>query len=174
MSEPLLGEIRIFAGNFAPRSYAFCNGLLLAVANNESLFSLLGAVYGGDGRTTFAIPDLRGRIPVHRGRGPGLRERNQGQRFGLETVKLSTQHLPSHNHPLQASTNQAAADNPAGMVTGTPSFSFYDDAHQSIDIQQMSNQALGSAGGNIAHNNLMPYLCVNFIIALKGIYPSRN
>lgn len=171
MSEPFVGEIRMFAGNFAPRGWALCDGQLLPVSQNDALFSLLGTIYGGDGRTTFAVPDMRGRLPVHYGSGPGLTPRPIGQRTGSETVTLTLNQIPSHTHTLQASTTEATAVAPAGQVLGTTTDGFYEAGSNPVN---MSAQSIGSAGGQQDHTNLMASLCVNFIISLFGIYPSRS
>lgn len=173
MSEPFVGEIRMFAGNFAPRGWAFCDGQLLAVSQNDALFSLLGTIYGGDGRTTFGLPDLRGRIPIHAGSGPGLSPRRLGAKLGTEKETLTVNQLPSHTHPLSAS-NDVANQTTAGgdRVTGqTGTFDLYQSSNA---VAPMNAAAIGSVGGSQAHTNLMPYLCVHFIIALVGIYPSRH
>ena len=173
MSEPFVGEIRMFAGNFAPRSWAFCNGQLLSISQNQALFSLVGTIYGGDGRTTFGIPDMRGRIPIHAGSGPGLSPRNIGSRAGVEQTTLSLNQLPSHNHSASALDKPGDSGNPHNRhwaaTSGSPNY--YSSDAPNVD---MDNNALSSAGGGSAHSNLMPFLGVNFIIALFGVYPSRN
>jgi len=173
MSEPFVGEIRMFAGNFAPRGWAFCDSQLLAVSQNAALFSLLGAIYGGDGRTTFGLPDLRGRIPIHAGSGPGLSPRQLGDKFGDEQETLTVNQLPSHSHgPMQASTSVGISNDPNGnLPANSPSVDLWIEDQTSANL---SNSAVGSVGGSRSHTNLMPYLCVNFIIALFGIYPSRH
>jgi len=172
MSEPFVGEIRMFAGNFAPRGWAFCDGQLLAVSQNDALFSLLGTIYGGDGRTTFGLPDLRGRIPIHAGQGPGLSNRRLGTKAGAENVTLTVNQLPSHNHgPLRASSSLADDFSPAGKTLSTTNYDLYIDASSNTN---MSSSAISSIGGSRSHSNLMPFLCINFIIALFGIYPSRH
>ena len=172
MSEPFVGEIRMFAGNFAPRGWALCDGQLLAVSQNDALFSLLGTIYGGDGRTTFGLPDLRGRIPVHAGQGPGLSERRLGAKGGAEQVTVTVNQLPSHTHPAQASDDLGTTPNPAGAA---PAKSTTVDAYAaSAPTVDMSTQAVTSVGGSQSHTNLQPFLCVHFIIALVGIYPSRH
>ncbi|MGD9101677.1 MAG: tail fiber protein [Anaerolineae bacterium] len=171
MSEPFVGEIRMFAGNFAPRGWAFCDGQLLAVSQNDALFSLFGTIYGGDGRTTFGLPDLRGRIPVHQGQGPGLSNRRLGQKGGAERVTLNSNQLPAHSHPLMASSDAASATSPSGSMLGTPGFNAYASA---APADAMNASAIGNAGGGQGHSNLQPFLCINFIVALVGIYPSRN
>ena len=174
MSEPFVGEIRMFAGNFAPRGWAFCDGQLLAVSQNDALFSLLGTIYGGDGRTTFGLPDLRGRIPIHAGNGPGLSPRQLGSKAGNENVTLTVNQLPPHTHALNGSTAAGTAASPAGAV---PSASTTIDLYATADpvaSDALASSALANAGGSQPHSNLMPFLCVNFIIALVGIYPSRQ
>lgn len=172
MSEPYVGEIRIFAGNFAPVGHAFCDGQLLAVSQNDALFSLLGTLYGGDGRTTFGLPDLRGRIPIHQGAGPGLSSRPIGQKSGTETVTVSATQLPPHSHTLMASDDPADARSPLGRITAkSTGSSLYGGTGT---LQPLNGQAIGNTGGSQPHTNLMPTLCVNYIIALFGIYPSRN
>ena len=172
MSEPYVGEIRMFAGNFAPRGWAFCDGQLLAVSQNDALFSLLGTIYGGDGRTTFGLPDLRGRIPIHAGEGPGLSPRRLGAKAGAEDVTLTVNQMPSHTHPLQASTDPGTLPNPNGAVLSTSNvIELYsgDPADSSLNSSSVTN-----IGGSRSHTNLMPFLCIHFIVALVGIYPSRH
>lgn len=171
MSEPFVGEIRMFAGNFAPRSWAFCDGQLLAISQNDALFSLLGTIYGGDGRTTFGLPDLRGRIPVHQGSGPGLTPRNIGHRSGSETVTLNTNELPPHRHELYASKQVSTSPNPTNNVFAR---SVGDVYTPDLTPATMNAGVISQTGGSQSHGNVMPYLCVNFIIALFGIYPSRS
>lgn len=172
MTTPFIGEIRMFAGNFAPSGWAFCDGQLLAVSQNDALFSLLGTIYGGDGRTTFGIPDLRGRLPIHYGSGPGLSSRQLGVRSGSESVTLVANEMPSHGHPLQASRDIAAQSNPTDLVpASSPSIDLY---REQSPTAALSTQAVTSVGGSQSHTNLMPFLCVHFIIALFGVYPSRT
>ncbi len=169
MSEPFVGEIRMFAGNFAPRGWALCDGQLLAVSQNDALFSLFGTIYGGDGRTTFGLPDLRGRIPIHAGQGPGLSTRSLGQKSGAEKVMLNSNQLPAHTHALSGSTDAASATSPSGGVLGTMSSNTYATSAPSA---AMNASAIGSTGGGQSHYNLQPTLCVHFIVALFGVYPS--
>lgn len=178
MSEPFVGEIRMFAGNFAPRGWAFCDGQLLAVSQNDALFSLLGTIYGGDGRTTFGLPDLRGRVPLHAGSGPGLSPRRLGAKTGSEKETLTVNQLPSHRHDWKATT--AAATNRTPVITPDPAAyaeplvtTVYRDGTPS-NLQAFNNSMVSNVGGSRSHSNLMPFLCINFIIALVGIYPSRN
>lgn len=176
MSEPFVAEIRIFAGNFAPRSWAFCNGQLLPVSQNTALFSLIGTTYGGDGRTTTALPNLQGRAPMHPGRGPGLTSRRLGQRGGAETDTLSEAQIPSHRHDLRGMASGLSGvgnsieptNNAFAVTTGTS----YQSA--TTNNTSMASQALENAGGSQAHNNLQPFIAMNFIIALVGLYPSRG
>lgn len=171
MSEPFVGEVRMFAGNFAPRGWAFCDGQLLAVSQNDALFSLLGTIYGGDGRTTFGLPDLRGRIPIHAGTGPGLSPRRLGAKAGEEKVTLTVNQFPSHTHPWQASTDLASTRDTAGAVLGQAVADIYTTRSAFIPL---SSTTVSNVGGSRSHTNLMPFLCIHFIIALVGIYPSRH
>ena len=171
--EPYIGEMRWFAGFFAPRGWAFCSGQLLAISQNNALFSILGTTYGGDGRTTFGLPDLRGRAPVHFGQGPGLANRTLGQRFGAETANLTTNQLPAHSHTLQGSTNSATQTDPTGNVLGTlQGDSIYAVAGGTQVV--MHTDAISNTGGNQSHPNMQPSLGLNCIIALFGTFPSRN
>jgi microcystin-dependent protein len=174
MSEPFVGEIRMFAGNFAPRGWAFCDGQLLAVSQNDALFSLLGTIYGGDGRTTFGLPDLRGRIPIHAGHGPGLSERRLGAKGGAEKVTLTVNQLPSHGHPFRATTGTATSRQPVANADLAPGTAVADFYVQTPDPVPFASTAVTNVGGSRSHTNLMPFLCIHFIIALVGIYPSRH
>ncbi|MEM7479893.1 MAG: tail fiber protein [Acidobacteriota bacterium] len=172
MSEPFVGEVRMFAGNFAPRGWAFCDGQLLAVSQNDALFSLLGTIYGGDGRTTFGLPDLRGRVPIHAGSGPGLSPRRLGAKAGVENVTLTVNQLPSHTHAMQAANTQANNQQPVGRA---PASTIGIDAWaEDPDPVNFSTQSITNVGGSRSHTNLQPFLCIHFIIALVGIYPSRH
>jgi len=172
MSEPFVGEIRMFAGNFAPRGWAFCDGQLLAVSQNDALFSLFGTIYGGDGRTTFALPDLRGRIPLHAGTGPGLSPRRLGSKGGAENVTLTTNQLASHSHDFNANKEVGTSPDPQAHVmakgVGVRQYILQDQN------SSMASDMIANTGGSRSHTNLMPTLCVNFIVALFGIYPSRH
>lgn len=171
MSEPFIGEIRMFAGNFAPRNWAFCDGQLLAVSQNDALFSLFGTLYGGDGRTTFALPDMRGRIPIHQGTGPGLTPRQLGSKAGAESVSLTANEVGAHTHSFMA-TNAAAGDSsPEGNTMAATSGA---NTYGSGAGAAMSTNAITMTGQGQPHTNLMPTLCVHFIVALLGIYPSRS
>lgn len=172
MSEPFIGEVRIWAGNFAPRSWAFCNGQVLPISQNTALFSLLGTTYGGDGRSTFALPDLQGRAPMQPGTGPGLTSRQLGEKGGVETVTLTTAQLPAHNHNWAAQSRRGDLADPAGRSLARASSG--NAYHAPGNPVQMASNAIGEAGGSSPHNNMQPYLALSFIIALQGIYPSRS
>lgn len=172
MSEPFVGEIRMFAGNFAPLGWAFCDGQLLAVSQNDALFSLLGTIYGGDGRTTFALPDVRGRIPLHAGTGPGLSPRRLGAKAGAEKVTVTANQMSNHGHDFKALKQNAQTPNASGnLLAQTPTVDLYIADAPSLP---MNAKSISSVGGSRSHTNLMPYLCINYIIALFGIYPSRH
>jgi len=173
MSDPFIAEIRIFAGNFAPRGFAFCNGQLLPIAQNTALFSLIGTTYGGDGRTTTGLPNLQGRAPMHPGNGPGLSSRNLGQSGGTSTVTLtSANQLPNHDHALQASGGVGQTAPEGYFPAAVAAEEVYGDA---TDLKEMSSAAVAPAGSDFSsHNNMQPYLGLNFIIALTGTYPSRS
>ena len=175
MSEPFVAEIRIFAGNFAPRGWAFCNGQLLPISQNTALFSLIGTTYGGDGRTTTALPNLEGRAPMHPGRGPGLTDRRLGQKGGVETVTLTEAQMPNHTHTMMASMEEGDRRTPASNRSLAESLggSIY-QSNTSANLVPMDERSLPDAGGSQAHNNLQPFLTMNFIIALVGLYPSRS
>jgi microcystin-dependent protein len=174
MSDPFVGEIRMFAGNFAPRNFAFCDGQLVAISQNNALFSLFGTIYGGDGRTTFGLPDLRGRVPLHMGTGPGLSPRPIGQKGGSETVALSAANLPAHGHSLSASTSPATESRPEGNVpAGDTAVDVYQDSAGATHLSSTSATA-ATTGGGTAHPNVQPFLCISYIVSLFGVYPSRN
>ena len=176
MSEPFVGEIRMFAGNFAPRGWAFCDGQLLAVSSNDALFSLYGTIYGGDGRTTFGLPDLRGRVPIHTGTGPGLSNRRLGAKDGNERHTLTINEMPSHTHTAMGSNNIAnsPALNGKILAKGVDAADKFYVGPTGATRANLIAGVIASNGGSQAHTNLMPTLCVNFICALFGIYPSRN
>jgi microcystin-dependent protein len=174
MSEPFIAEIRIFAGTFAPRNWAFCNGQLLQISQNTALFSLVGTTYGGDGRTTFGLPNLQGRAAMHWGSGSGLTTRSIGASGGAETVTLTSAHLPAHSHALGVNQTSAAnQDDPSSTaVPGTTvGANVYGGAS---NLVPMATDALGAAGGGQSHTNMQPFLVLNFIIAIAGTFPSRN
>lgn len=176
-SEPYIGEIILFGGTFAIRGYAECNGQLLAISQNSALFSLLGTVYGGDGRTTFGLPDLRGRAPLHRGQGAGLSNRRLGETGGAEQVTLNTNDLPNHTHAaaLPVSTDAADATAPSGNVLGVQP-----DARGTVPVYSTGNRdasmpvTMGATGNSQAHNNMPPFAVVSYQIALLGLFPSRS
>jgi microcystin-dependent protein len=170
MSEPFLAEVRIFGFNFPPRGWASCDGQILPINQNQSLYSLLGTTYGGDGRTSFALPDLRGRAPIHTGDG-----RSQGNRGGAEFVALTTSQMPAHNHTLRGSLDGASgltsSPNPGGNVLADSAPN--EIYHAPSNLVQLSPTAVSEVGGQ-SHNNMQPYTVLHFCIALQGVFPSRN
>lgn len=173
MSDPFFGQIIMFGGNFAPRGWAFCEGQLLPIAQNTALFSILGTTYGGDGRTTFALPALRGRIPVGAGSGPGLSTRQLGEKSGIETVTLQTAQIPNHGHSPNVEVNTGAGSE------NSPNGQFLASINSRYSEENTPNANLGgvqesTVGGNQAHNNMAPSQAVSFIIALTGTFPSRS
>jgi microcystin-dependent protein len=171
MSDPFIGEIRLLPYTFAPLGWALCDGSLLSIAQNTALFSLLGTTYGGDGRSTFALPDLRGRVALSSGQGPGLIDHPLGELGGDETVTLTTDHIPAHNHGVVAHNTRGAHASPKGRVPGHPSAgTSYADAS---DGTRMSAEMVAPTGGSQPHDNLPPYLALNYCIAMEGIYPAR-
>ncbi|SEM98634.1 Microcystin-dependent protein [Stigmatella aurantiaca] len=177
MSEPLLGEIRMFGGNSAPPGWALCNGQLLPISLHPSLFSLLGTSYGGDGCNTFALPDLRGRLPMHWGTGPGLSARTLGSRGGAETVTLTSSQMPSHAHKLSAYAGEGDASVPEGCVPAVlVNGATHEPAHlySTVPNTSMNAKAIGIAGGGQPHDNLPPFQCVSFIIAIQGHLPPNG
>ena len=175
MSDPFLGEIRMFSGNFAPNGWAFCNGQILPISQNTALFSLLGTFYGGDGRSNFALPNLQGAFPLHAGAsaGPGLTPRSVGQTGGAETVTLTTAQLPAHGHGMKA-VSAATTGTPDGSTSLAPT-SNGSALYRAPDTVYISTAPadLAPSGAGLAHDNLPPYLAVSFIIAMQGIYPAR-
>lgn len=174
MAEPFLGQIITVGFSFAPRGFAFCDGTSMSIANNDALFTLLGTTYGGDGVTTFNLPDLRGRAAINQGTGPGLTSRPIGQMSGQVTHTLTTTEMPAHSHPVAASVRTASSP--------TPQNTFYaQDANIGATIYStaasnttMNPQMISVAGGSQPHENMQPFLVINFCIALEGIYPSQN
>ena len=165
MAQPYVGEIRMFAGNFAPAGWMFCEGQLLPISENETLFNLIGTTYGGDGQSTFALPDLRGRIPIHQGNGVILAETG-----GAEEITLTVQQIPIHKHPFLASTGPGNSNTPAGNVTAeSAAVKIYLEDSPTV---AMNTSAITFVGGSQPHENFQPYLCINFIISLFGIFPS--
>jgi microcystin-dependent protein len=174
MSEQFIGEIRMFAGNFPPRGWQFCQGQILSIAQNTALYSILGTTYGGNGTTTFALPDLRGRYPMQPGQGPGLSPRTLGEQGGSETVTLLANQMPAHTHSLNVSSQAGEVETPVGTVLAADTTAAVLNYRSAPIDGTMNPAAIGVAGGSQPHNNMSPYTCVNFIIAVEGIYPSRN
>jgi microcystin-dependent protein len=175
MSNPFVAEIRIFAGNFAPTGWALCNGQLMPISQNTALFSLLGTTYGGDGKSNFALPNLQGSAPMQQGQGPGLSQRFLGEVGGEQNVTLLQTEMPAHAHTIQAASGTGLAD-PTNNVwaSGAKGFgSIYSPSVPASNVP-MNPFALSIAGGNLPHNNMMPYLCLTFIIALQGVFPPRT
>ena len=173
MAEPFIGEIRIFPYNFAPRGWSFCSGQLVPVSSNTALFSLLGTIYGGDGRTTFALPDLRGRAAMHQGRGPGLTTRTIGQRFGSEDVLLTEPTMPNHTHFFRCLQSFGDSDNPSGRVPAEALLGETPWSTSNPNVQ-MRSTTISSTGGTQSHDNMQPYEVLNFCIATVGLFPSRS
>lgn len=171
--EPFLGQIQMFGFNFAPRGWAFCEGQLLPISQNSALFSLLGTTYGGDGRTTFALPDLKGRVAMHFGNGAGLSNRPIGQKGGDETHTLTAAQMPSHTHTANCHAGGGDGNTPVAKFwskdLGTQSGTYHTAADET-----MAPTALANTGGSQSHNNMQPFLVINFCIALQGVFPSRN
>jgi microcystin-dependent protein len=165
MAQPYVGEIRMFAGNFAPAGWMFCEGQLLPISENETLFQLIGTTYGGDGQSTFALPDLRGRIPIHQGNGFILAETG-----GAEEITLTVNQIPAHSHPLLATTSVSTVTDPGGNLSGQTGT--FDGFQTTPGALPMAPQSISSVGGSQPHTNFQPYLCVDFIISLFGIFPS--
>lgn len=170
MSEPYLGEIRMFGGNFAPRGWMFCDGSILSIAQNDALFALLGTTYGGDGQETFQLPDLRGRVPVHVGSTIGP----LGTVTGTETVTLTSAQVPAHTHPLVASTATATSTSPAGNVLAQANVAGVQIFMPTPASGASSSMATTPGGGSQPHDNMMPFRCITFIIAVEGIFPSQG
>ena len=175
MAEPFVGQIIMTGFNFAPRGYLLCNGQLMSIAQNTALFSLLGTQFGGDGQTTFGLPNLQGRVGIHQGNGPGLTPRTMGETAGSETVTLLSTQMPMHNHLMATSNVAGAVTNPGGnFVAASSDPSLSASFRPTSDGSTLSPQAIGSAGGTQPHNNMQPYLVISFSIATEGIFPSRN
>jgi microcystin-dependent protein len=166
MSEPFLSEIKIVSFNFPPKGWALCNGQFLPINRNQALFALLGTTYGGNGQTTFALPNLRGRVPVHMGNGHTL-----GEAAGSTSVTVNIQQMPTHMHTLNVNNGTGTATNPNGTMLAKASANTYGPANQLVTMKPV---AVTNVGGSQPHNNMMPYLVLNFIIALQGIFPSQN
>lgn len=170
MSDPFVAEIRIFAGNFAPKGWAMCNGQILPISQNTALFSLIGTYYGGDGKSTFALPDMLDNCAVGQGQGPGLTERVLGEMSGTQNVSLLQTEMPVHTHSISMSVRPADTLDPPGLALGTGNAVYVPAAAG----QPLAFQGLPPAGGSLPHNNMMPYLTLNFIIALQGVFPPRG
>ena len=175
MSDPFIGEIRAVGFDFAPRGWALCDGSLLPIPQNTALFSILGTTYGGNGTSTFGLPNLKGKMVIHPGRGPGLSTRQLGEDGGASFVTLNTNHLPAHNHAMMSINLVAAGSQPSGTTvlarsSGGSAYVMGD----SVTKVQLSSDAVSQNGGGQPHNNLMPYLTHNFIIALQGVFPNRG
>ncbi|HKX83980.1 MAG TPA: tail fiber protein [Pyrinomonadaceae bacterium] len=171
MSDPYIGEIRMFGGSFAPAGWAFCNGQLLPISENDALFTLIGTTYGGDGQETFALPNLQSRTPLHAGTGPDGTTYQLGETGGVETVTLTVNQIPLHNHAMLASNDIPTASNPQNNVIGQAAAKIYRVGNPSTTLHP---QTIGIAGGSQPHENVQPYLCVSFIISLFGIFPQQT
>lgn len=180
MSTPFIGEIRMFGGNFAPRNWALCNGQTLAIAQNQALFALIGTTFGGNGVQTFQLPNLQGSLPVGQGTGPGLSTRVIGETAGSENVTLTQATMPAHSHTLNASTaNATTADIGSSTLPGTVTapahfYTVNDGTSPPPTAESLTAGSVGLSGNNMPHSNLMPSLCVTFILSLTGVFPSRN
>jgi microcystin-dependent protein len=170
MSQPYVGEIRMFGGNFAPAGWMFCEGQLLPISENETLFNLIGTTYGGDGQETFALPDLRGRLPLHQGTGGGFTYQ-LAETGGVESVTLTVQQIPIHSHPMLATNDIPALNSPQNNVTGQAAAKIYRAGNPSVTL---SPQMIGPTGGSQPHDNFQQYLCIDFIISLFGIFPTPS
>jgi len=175
--EPLIGQIIMFGGNFAPRGWAFCDGQSLAIAEHEALFAILGTSYGGDGRTTFCLPDMRGRVPMHAGHAPDLSPRSLGDKVGAESVALTATQLPEHRHEFLVSEVEANSSQPEQAALGAAAI--YANASEGTHRQKsepktpLNSKTIGLTGGSAPHENMQPTLCVNYIIAVQGMFPAR-
>lgn len=171
MSSPFLGQITMFGGNFAIRGYAFCNGQLLAISQNDALFALIGTTYGGDGVTTFGLPNLQSRVPVHQGSLSGGSTYTIGEAAGNETVTLTQSQMPTHTHAAQGNANDGGQASPANNFWGLSASNVYSTT---APATPMNAGAVALTGGSQPHENMLPFLCINFLIALEGIFPSQN
>jgi microcystin-dependent protein len=169
---PFIGEIRMFAGNFPPSGWAFCQGQLIPISENDALFTLIGTTYGGDGQSTFALPNLQSRLPIHQGTGPDGTTFQIGESGGVESVTLTVQQIPNHTHPFLASTNVGTDPNPVNAVPSqSPQIKLYIEDQPSANA---SANAITPVGGSQPHENIQPFLCINFIISLFGVFPTQN
>ena len=174
MSDPFVAEIRMFAGNFAPTGWALCNGQLLPISQNTALFSLLGTFYGGDGKSTFALPNLQGSSPIGQGQGPGLSDYSIGQQGGSQFVTLLESEIPSHTHTLRGNFNTGDVNDPSpARALARSSTGFLYQSSTTSNLAPMAPQALSVFGSSLPHNNMQPYLTVTFIIAMQGVFPAR-
>jgi microcystin-dependent protein len=173
MSNPYIGEIRMFGGSFAPAGWAFCDGQLIPISENDALFTLIGTTFGGDGQETFALPDLRGRIPLHQGQGPSSGGINYilGESGGVEEVTITVNQLPNHTHPLSASAGTGTQQTPQGAVSAQSTAQIYASLLEPVN---MAAQSVGPIGGSQPHTNIQPYLSISFIISLFGIFPTQT
>ncbi|HEU0134387.1 MAG TPA: tail fiber protein [Allosphingosinicella sp.] len=171
MAQPYVGEIRMFAGNFNPVGWEFCSGQLMPISENETLFQLIGTTYGGDGESTFALPNLQSRMPLHMGTGSSGTTYQLGEMAGVESVTLTTSQIPSHTHPLMASTDSGLLTNPAGNVAGALSPVSIYKANVTPPNLPMNASSVTPQGGSQPHDNMQPFLCINYIISLFGLYP---
>ncbi len=174
MGEPFIGEIRMFGGNFAPAGWAFCNGALVPISENDTLFNLIGTTYGGDGQETFALPDLQGRVPIHQGQGPGISQNyTLGEKAGVESVTLSIQQVPVHTHAMLAASQNGQQPQPTnGFLAQTnPGFPYVAASQPAV---QLNNASVAQIGGSQPHENMAPFLAISFIISLFGVFPSQS
>jgi microcystin-dependent protein len=174
MADPFVAEIRMFPFNFAPKGWAFCDGQLLPISQNTALFSLLGTTYGGDGKSNFALPDLQGNAPMHPGQGPGLSLHDLGEQGGSETVTLLQSEIPAHTHAHQVSAQPGEDPSPANEALARSVGASLYQTNTAQNVVQLAPQAATPAGSDLPHNNLMPYLTLNFCIALQGVFPPRT
>ena len=174
VSEPFLAEVRMFGFDFPPRGFAFCDGQILPINQNQALFALLGTTYGGDGRTTFALPDLRGRVPAHRGQQPGDEEVTLGEKAGEETHTVDIAEVPQHTHSVSAAGNQASDGSVAGNVLSSQARRGIAMYNNTASRTQLHTSTVSTTGGGQSHNNMHPFLTINFSIALQGLFPPRN
>ena len=173
MSQPFVGEIRMFGGNFAPAGWAFCDGQVMPISENDTMFNLIGTTYGGDGQETFGLPDLQGRVPMHAGQGPGITQNYQiAEKGGLETVTLTSNQIPVHNHAVLASTDFGQSPQPQGALFAQPTTGTMYAAGS--PLVNLNANTLSTAGGSQPHENMQPYLTVSFIISLFGNFPTQN
>lgn len=172
MGSPYIGEIRMFGGSFGPNGWALCQGQLMAISENETLFNLIGTTYGGDGQETFALPNLCGRVPIHMGQGPGITQNYQiGEMAGVESVTLTVNQLAPHQNSLGIATAQASSNDPAGRVLAAAGAEVYGPDGGTVN---MAAQGVGASGGSQPHENMQPYLVINYIISLYGVFPSQT